>query len=49
VYIYDNISFNSFAVRNILGNPNKEITTQNLSSTALLKIRGVYEICGKIW
>jgi hypothetical protein len=36
-------------MKNILENPIKEITTHNLSSTALFKIRGVYEICGKIW
>jgi hypothetical protein len=36
-------------MRNILGKPIEEITTHHLSSTEFLKIRGVYEICGKIW
>jgi len=49
MYIYDNISFNSFTMKNILEKPIEEITTHNLCSTALLEVSGVCEICGKIW
>jgi hypothetical protein len=36
-------------MKNISEKHVEEITTHILSSTVLFKIRGVYEICGKIW